>query len=393
MTTDQFEFVAVGGGPAALSAVRAYRDAGGTGELALVTDEGRVPYRRPPLTKELLRGEIDESETALEDEFWFWREGVSVISGRAMRLEAGAAEIVLAGGRTLRYRKCLIATGSEPTRLPIPGADDPAVRVVRSLEDLHQLNRHLGPGEPAVVVGSGFIGCEIAASLRLRGHPVSLVSDEAAPNQRRLGQHAAWMIETWLRDAGVAVTLAASVSAIERRDGELHVTSDRGRLRAPVVVLATGVAPRSQLLANRDLITDGGRVAVDSSMRTPISGLFAAGDVALAHNEAAGRRLAVEHWGDALQQGEIAGSVAAGRSAAWDDVPGFWTTIGDHTVKYAAWGDGYDDCQVERSNLNDAFTVWYGRENAIVGVLSHNADDDYERGRALVRAGARWRSR
>ena len=321
--SDRFELVAVGGGPAALSAVRAYRDAGGTGGVAMVTDESRIPYQRPALTKELLRGEIDEAETVLEDEFWFWQEGISLISGRAMRLDPDAAEIVLAGGRTLGYRVCVIATGSEPTRLPVPGADDPAVRVVRSLDDLHQLNRHLDPGHAAVIVGSGFIGCEIAASLRRRGHPVSLVSDEQAPNQRRLGQHAAWAIETWLRDCGIAVTLGATVSAIERRDGELHVVSDRGHLSAPVVVLATGVAPRSELLNGQDFVTDGGRIAVDGSMRTPISGLFAAGDVALAHNQAADRPLAVEHWGDALGQGQVAGAVAAGRPAVWDDVPGF----------------------------------------------------------------------
>src|ERR1700722_13816492 len=205
--SDRFELVAVGGGPAALSAVRAYRDAGGTGGVAMVTDESRIPYQRPALTKELLRGEIDEAETVLEDEFWFWQEGISLISGRAMRLDPDAAEIVLAGGRTRGSRVCVIAPGSEPTRLPVPGADDPAVRVVRSLDDLHQLNRHLDPGHAAVIVGSGVIGCEIAASLRRRGHPVSLVSDEQAPNQRRLGQHAAWAIETWLRDCGIAVTL------------------------------------------------------------------------------------------------------------------------------------------------------------------------------------------
>ncbi|HEY3772818.1 MAG TPA: FAD-dependent oxidoreductase [Solirubrobacteraceae bacterium] len=391
--SDRFEFVAVGGGPAAFAAVRAFRDAGGTGDVALVTDESRVPYERPPLTKELLRGEIDEAETALEDEFWFWREGVSLICGRAMRLDPEASEVALAGGRTLQYAKCVIATGSEPTRLPVPGADDPAVRVVRSLDDLHQLNDHLDAGAAVAVVGSGFIGCEIAVSLRLRGHPVSLVSDEPAPNQRRLGQHAAWVIETWLRDSGVAVTLDATVSAIERRDGELQVVSDRGRLGAPVVVFATGVAPRSQLLTGRELLSDGGRIAVDSSMRTQVPGLFAAGDVALAHNDACGRPLPVEHWGDALGQGQVAGTVAAGRSATWDDVPGFWSTIGDHTLKYAAWGDGYDDSRVERPDQDDAFTVWYGRENAIVGVLTHNADEHYERGRELIKEGAPWQTR
>lgn len=385
-----FDFIALGGGPAALSAVRAYREAGGPGHVALITDEGRVPYQRPPLTKELLRGETDEADLPIEEEFWFWQEGIAMICGRAMLLDPTSREIVLAGGRKLRYRNCVVATGAEPTRPPVPGVDDPAARVIRSLDELHHLTCRLRPNDEVVVVGSGFIGCEIAVSLRSRGHPVSLVADEPAPNQARLGEYAAQIIEGWLRDSGVLLTLDATVSAIERRDGELHVVSDRDRVRGRVVVLATGVGPRSQLLVGRGLLSDEGAVVVDSSMRTRMLGLFAAGDVALAHNESAGRSLRVEHWGDALGQGQVAGEAAAGRQAAWSDVPGFWSSIGDRTLKYAAWGDGYETCRVEHSDADGGFAVWYGRRNTIVGVLTYNADATYERGRELIREGARW---
>jgi NADPH-dependent 2,4-dienoyl-CoA reductase/sulfur reductase-like enzyme len=386
--------VIVGGGPAGLATARSYREAGGEAEVTLVCEEPRPPYERPPLSKELLRGESDAAAILIEKQAWFEEHKIRLRLGvvaRSIDLEAGT--VTTSDGARLRAEAIVMATGSEPLRPPVPGADDASVLTFRRLSDSRRLALRTRPGRPVLVIGSGFIGCEIAVSLRLRGHPVSLVSDEPAPNQRRLGQHAAWVIETWLRDSGVAVTLDATVSAIERRDGELQVVSDRGRLGAPVVVFATGVAPRSQLLTGRELLSDGGRIAVDSSMRTQVPGLFAAGDVALAHNDACGRPLPVEHWGDALGQGQVAGTVAAGRSATWDDVPGFWSTIGDHTLKYAAWGDGYDDSRVERPDQDDAFTVWYGRENAIVGVLTHNADEHYERGRELIKEGAPWQTR
>ena len=169
--TGAFELVILGGGPAGLSAARGYRAAGGTGPVAIVTDEHRMPYRRPPLTKDLLRGESTEAELPLEDETWLGAHAVDLISGRAATLDADARCVTLSGGRRLEYRRCVIATGAEPTRLDVPGADDPAVRVVRALDHVRELQRRLNGDEAVVVIGSGFIGCEIASSLRIRGHP------------------------------------------------------------------------------------------------------------------------------------------------------------------------------------------------------------------------------
>jgi 3-phenylpropionate/trans-cinnamate dioxygenase ferredoxin reductase component len=118
--------------------------------------------------------------------------------------------------------------------------------------------------------------------------------------------------------------------------------------------------------------------------------VLAAGDVCLAENTAAGRPLRVEHWGDALGQGEIAGRTAAGESAAWDEVPGFWSTIGRRTLKYAAWGDGYERARLEPHD-DGGFTVWYGRGERLVGVLAHEADDDYDEGRRRIAMGESWR--
>jgi 3-phenylpropionate/trans-cinnamate dioxygenase ferredoxin reductase subunit len=384
-----YALLVIGGGPAGLSAARAYRDAGADGPVAIVADEGRMPYQRPPLTKDLLRGETAESDLPLEDEAWLDEQRVDLIAGRAVALDPDRRQVRLSGGRELRYGACLLATGAEPTRLPVPGGDRPWVHVVRTPEHVARLIARLGDDAHALVIGSGFIGCEIASSLRARGHPVDLVSDEPLPNSARLGEAQARILRDWLVEDGVVTHLGTAVQRIERTGGAVTVTTDRERAVGDVVVMATGVAPRSELAAQAGLELDGGAVPVSASMRTGHDGLLAAGDVCLAENLAAGRPLRVEHWGDALGQGAIAGQTAAGKDAGWDEVPGFWSTIGTRTLKYAAWGDGFDATRLHRDD-DGAFVAWYGREGRVAGVLTHERDDDYDRGRELIAEGAPW---
>ena len=388
--SEPLALLVVGGGPAAFAAIDAYRQAGGGGAVALIADEERMPYRRPPLSKELLRGELEESELPLAGERWLAEHDVRLIGGRAMALDAGAHTVTLAGGRELTYRRCVLATGAEPVRLPVPGADDPGVRVLRSLDHLRELRRRLTAGAPVVVIGSGFIGCEIAASLRAREHPVTLVGDEPAPNAARLGDAVAERIRGWLEDDGVTLRLGAAVDRVERDADTLAVRAAGARADGALVLMAVGVSPRSELArAVGAQLSEQGAVRADASMCTSLDGVLAAGDVAFARNAAAGRPLRVEHWGDALGQGEVAGRTAAGREATWDDVPGFWSTIGTRTLKHAAWGDGFDEVRLHE-RPDGGFTAWYGGDDRIVGVLTHEADEDYERGRELIAAGAPW---
>jgi 3-phenylpropionate/trans-cinnamate dioxygenase ferredoxin reductase component len=387
--SEPYSLLVIGGGPAGLSAVGAYRDAGASGTVAIVADEGRMPYRRPPLTKELLRGESTEADLPLEEEGWLDEQGVDLVAGRAVTLDADRRHVILSGGRELKYTTCLLATGAEPTRLPVSGGDRPWVHVVRTVEHVRRLIARLDDGDRVVVIGSGFIGCEIAASLRARGHPVELVSDEQLPNSARLGNPQAQILQDWLIKDGVTTRLGAKVERIERADGAIAVSTSAERIVGDVVVMATGVAPRSELAAQAGLELEGGAVPVSAAMRTAHEGLLAAGDLCLAENLAAGRPLRVEHWGDALGQGAIAGQTAAGLDAGWDDVPGFWSTIGTRVLKYAAWGDGFDATRLHRDD-DGAFVAWYGRQGVIAGVLTHERDDDYDRGRELIAEGAPW---
>jgi len=188
--------VIVGGGPGGLATARAYRQTGGQARVTILTSEPCPPYNRPPLTKEFLRGEASHEDLPLESDGWYGENGVELrLSTVVARLNRNNQTVELDDGEELSYDACVLATGSEPIRLPIPGADDPEILVMRTVENSTRLQDRVGENGKAVVVGSGFIGCEAAASLALRGADVTLVSLEESPQRARLGQEVGERIE------------------------------------------------------------------------------------------------------------------------------------------------------------------------------------------------------
>lgn len=381
--------VVVGGGPAGLAAAQGYRAAGGTGLVTMLAAEARLPYRRPPLTKEYLRGELDEGELPLEQPGWFDEHDVRLVRGApAVALDLERRVVVADGLGELAFESLIVATGARPSRPPIDGLGDPRVHVIRTVSDADALCASVHDGTPRVaVVGSGFIGCEAAASLAMRGAEVTLVTDEPAPQAARLGEEVAERIGGWLTEVGVRLRAGSSLAGIDAAAGSLTLRLESGgSLEADVVLLALGIEPNAELAYAAGLVLEDGRIACGAGGATNVEGVFAAGDVARLHNAAAGRRLTVEHWGEALAQGEIAGRSAAGAEAEWDAVPGFWSTIGIRTLKQAAWGDRFDEVRLE-DHGPDAWSAWYVAEGRCVGVLSHNRDDDYERAQELLASG------
>jgi 3-phenylpropionate/trans-cinnamate dioxygenase ferredoxin reductase subunit len=383
--------VIIGGGPSGLATARAYREAGGRGSVMLLTAEPYPPYNRPPLTKEYLRGEIERDELPIENAHWFEENNVDLrLTTTVRRLDRTRGIVETENGEEVPYDACILATGSEPIRLPIPGADDPEIHVMRTIENSERLKSRVGRGSRALVVGSGFIGCEAAASLSMRGAEVTLVSQEDGPQRERLGEDVARRITDWLQSYGVDLHFGVNVEGIQSNDEGYEVTVSGENLSAETVLLAAGVKARTQLAKDGGLEIEDGGIVTDSSMRTSAPGVFAVGDVAFAMNESAGSRQKVEHWGDALNHGSVAGTVLAGGEASWDMAPGFWSTIGEKTLKYWAWSGGWDEARfVEKDDVEgEAFTVWYGKEGICVGVLAHNVDEDYEEGRKLIEQGA-----
>jgi 3-phenylpropionate/trans-cinnamate dioxygenase ferredoxin reductase subunit len=383
------DLLVVGGGPAGHSAATAYRAAGGTGPVVLLAGEGRAPYERPPLSKKLLRGELAPEALPLADHSAFYEEQeITVRHDVARSLHPGDRYVRLSGGASeITYQRCILATGAQPVRPPIPGADQDGVHLLRTVTDALALRAAAAPGKHVLVLGSGFIGCEAAASLRLRGCDVTLVSREPAPQAQRLGDEVAQRLAAWLAGAGVDARYERELTAIG--PGLRAELSNGSTVDAELILLAGGVAPDTVLARDAGLaLADGGKVAVDAAMRTSAPGVLACGDCCKAEHAIAQRALHVEHWGDALAQGEVAGWSAAGREASWDTVPGFWSTIGTSTIKYAAWGDGYATTHLV-DHGDGAFTAWYADEaGACVGVLTHDRDADYETGLRLIAQGA-----
>lgn len=380
--------VIVGAGPAGFATARAYRDRGGAGAVTLVGEEPIHPYQRPPLSKEFLRGDLERDELALERPAWFQHHQVRVRLGtKVSEIDPKERLVVLADGGELRADTIVLATGAEPTRPKLEGSEHPDLMTFRRLPDSVALAERCGGSDGSlVVVGTGFIGCEIAASLTIAGSRVTLIGQELLPQIERLGEEAAGRIAEWLEELGVEFLGGVELRAIH--DGRSVELVDGRRIDGSCVVLATGVRPRGELAAAAGLETRDGAIVVDDTMRsvTYPECVLAVGDVADAYNVRAGRRLRVEHWGDALGHGEVAGATLADGSGRWDAVPGFWSTIGEHTIKYAAWGDGYDESRLVEHH-SGAFTVWYGSGRTTVGVLTHNRDVDYEKGRELIAHG------
>jgi len=371
--------IIVGSGPAGVAAAESFREHDAQTPVRILSADVDPPYARPPLSKEYLRGETDD--VALHPAQWFDERSIELIAKAPVDRLDLAERAVYVGDQRHAFDTLVLACGAAPMTPPFPGAE--RARLLRSLADAAALREAAESATSAVVIGSGFIGCEAAASLALRGIPVTLVAPEQLPQEKRLGSAAAERLRDLVTQAGARHAGGAAVQEIT----EAGVRLDSGvTIDCDLVLAATGVAPQSRIAADAGLQIRDSRIVVGSDMATSAPGVYAAGDVALARHEIAGRHLAIEHWQDATDQGSIAGARAAGQQPKWDGVPGFWTSIGDATVKYHAWGDGY-----ERSRLlerGDGFTVWYesGYESdrAVVGVLTYDADDDYDLGEQLI---------
>jgi len=367
--------IVVGSGPAGVAAAESFREHNTSGRVRILTTDRDLPYARPPLSKEYLRGQTDD--VGLHPQWWFDHKTIELVHNTAVDALDLAERSVRAGDRRFRYDALILACGAAPVAPPMPGGA--RARVLRSLADAAALREAAKDASTAVVIGAGFIGCEAAASLALRGMSVTLVAPETLPQEARLGSAAAERLRELVIQAGARYVGGVAVEEIN----DVGLRLDNGvTIDCDLILAATGVTPQHRLAADAGLDVRDSRIVVDTHMSTSTKGVYAAGDVALARHAAAGRHLAIEHWQDATDQGAIAGTSAAGKRATWDGVPGFWSTIGEATIKYHAWGDGY-----QRSRMlshPEGFTVWYEADDAVVGVLTHNADDDSDLGQRLI---------
>jgi 3-phenylpropionate/trans-cinnamate dioxygenase ferredoxin reductase subunit len=361
-----------------LSAAETFRSKHPHIPVRILSTDPALPYAKPPLSKAYLCGR--EAKHDLHSAGWFVRHDVDLLRGITVdHIDLVHQEVVTEGGRRYPYWHLVLACGANAVPLSVPGAE--AALTLRSFADAVILRMAARSADSAVVIGGGLIGCEAAACLASRGVPTTMVAAESVPLQRRFGDQVGERVAKILSDNGVRFLGSTTVTAID--DTRVHLDTG-GTLDGDVVVSATGVRPDPHLAEAVGLDTEDGRIVVDERMHTSARNVYAAGDVALAYNVTAGRRIRAEHWRDAAQQGLIAGLSAAGHTAAWDNVPGFSCTVGESTLKYCGWGSGYEHSRlVEHRN---GFTVWYESSGEVVGVLSLNADGDYRLADQLVRS-------
>ncbi len=360
-----------------MSAAETFRSKHPDIPVRILTGDLALPYAKPPLSKGFLCGNEDKRD--LHSAGWFARENVDLVRGITVdHIDTAGQEVVTAGGQRYPYWHLVVASGATPVKLDVPGAE--AALTLHSFSDAVALKMAARYAQSAVVIGGGLIGCEAAACLAARGVETAVVAAEAVPLQRRFGLEAGERVVKILSDNGVGFVGETTAAAI----GDSCVVFDDGTtVRADLVISAVGVRPDIRLAEAAGLDTRDGRIVVDEHMHASARNVYAAGDVALAHNVTAGRRIRAEHWRDAAHEGLVAGLTAAGYSAEWDQVPGFSCTIGDSVLKYGGWGS-YETCRlVEHHN---GFTVWYETDGEVVGVLTLNADEDRQRVEQLLRA-------
>ena len=307
-------------------------------------------------------------------------------------VDAAGKTIAVAGGDPVRFDSVLIATGARNRRFPIPGIDLDGVLDLRTLGDAARIRAEMLPGRRVVMAGMGFIGSEVAASLRQRGLEVHVVAGGKAPLDRVLGEDVGRVIEGIHRDHGVEMTFDDQVTGFEG-DGRVGaVTTAKGlRLECDFVVLGLGVEPVTSFLEGSGIDVDDG-VLVDEHCRANADGVFAAGDVAKHYHPVFGQRIRTEHWNNARQQGRAAALNMLGRDVPYDEVHWFWSDQYEHTIQYAGYHREWDDLVIRGSLESRSFAAFYFLDGRVRAVVSVDRPSDVQDSMELIRAGGRARA-
>ncbi|MGH3300993.1 MAG: NAD(P)/FAD-dependent oxidoreductase [Streptosporangiaceae bacterium] len=385
MSTADSGCVVIGAGLAAAHVVQTLR-AGGYGEpVRLVGDEPDRPYERPPLSKSYLQGKTPAAAMFVHDESWYASHDVATRFGAtAVSVERGGRRVLLGSGESLHYQQLVLATGARPRTLGIPGADLPGVHYLRRLGDSDALRSALAEGGRVAIIGAGWIGLEVAAAARLAGLYVTVLENGAQPLQRVLGAEMGAYFAGLHRARGVDVRTGVSVTSVLGSGGRATgVQTSDGPVPADVVLIAVGAVPAVELASQAGLdVADG--VIVDERLRSTDPAILAAGDVASALNTALGERLRVEHWDNAIKQGQLAARTILGEAAVYDWQPYFYTDQFDLGMEYVGHAGAGDELVIRGGLAGGEFIAFWIREDRIRAAMNVNVWDVNDDLRALI---------
>ncbi|MFE9253628.1 NAD(P)/FAD-dependent oxidoreductase [Streptomyces sp. NPDC006879] len=395
-------FVIVGGGLAGAKAAQALREEGFTGRVILIGDELDHPYERPALSKGYLLGKEDRDSVFVHEAAWYAAADIELHLGQpVVQIDRASKSVILGDGAVVHYDRLLLATGSEPRRLDIPGTDLAGVHHLRRLAHAERLrgvlaslgrdNGHL------VVAGAGWIGLEVAAAAREYGAEVTVVEPEPTPLHGALGPELGQFFTELHQEHGVRFRFGARLTEIIGQDGMVLAarTDEDEEHPAHVVLAAVGAAPRTALaeasglaLADRG---EGGGIAVDRALRTSDPDVFAAGDVACAEHPLLGRRLRVEHWANALNGGPAAARSMLGREVSYERVPYFFSDQYDVGMEYSGYAapGSYDQVVVRGDAGKREFVAFWLSEGRVLAGMNVNVWGVTEPIQCLIRSGSR----
>ncbi len=363
----------VGAGLAGAKAAEALRKEGYDGRIVMFGAESQPPYLRPPLSKEYLRGESETTKVFVNPEAWYEEQRIELrLSTRVTAIDPSFREVALDDGTREAFDRLLLATGAAPRRLSIPGSDLAGVHYLRTLGDADAIRAAAGGARRAVVIGGGWIGSEVAASLRQLDLPVTMIADGSVPLERVLGHevgavyrdlHAERGVELVVNQRAAAFRGIGSVEAVETADGT--------RMEGDLVVVGIGAEPRTQLAIAAGIDVGDG-ILVDEHLRTSVPGIFAAGDVAAAWHPVFGARLRVEHWDNARRQARAAARNMLGGAESYVRVPYFYSDQYDLGMEYAGYAPSWDEV-VFRGNLaSREFVAFWLKDRRVVAGMNAN---------------------
>lgn len=381
------QFVIVGAGYTGMAAVERLRNEGFDGRIVMIGDEPHYPYERPPLSKDYLRGALARERLFPRPDSWYAEHGVeAVLSTRVQRVALAERAVELSGGKRVAYDRLLIATGGRPR--PLRGIAGDRVLYLRTLDDADRLRAWLAPGSRLVVVGAGFIGCEVAATARAAGVAVTMVEALDWPLGRVFGDEIGALVAEIHRDEGVDLRCGEAVASVTEHEAEVAVTTSGGAaIACDVVAVGVGIAPNVELLAGTGVQLDNG-IVVDEYCRTNADGVYAAGDVANHEHPIFGRRMRVEHYDNALRQGAAAAANMLDRKVVFDDPHWFWSDQYAYNLQYAGCADGWDQLVMRGSIHDRQFAAFYLRQGRIVAAFGVNRGKDVLAAKRLVHARA-----
>ena len=378
--------VILGAGLAGAKAAETLRAEGFGGRLLLLGDEAERPYERPPLSKDYLRGETDPNSLYVHQDGFYATHDIELRTSTPVRsIDVAQRQVELASGERIAYDRLLLSTGAAPRRLPLPGDDLEGIHYLRTRRDAEVLAAAAARAEHVVVVGTGWIGSEAAASLRQLGRQVTLVGPDRAPLARVLGPEVAGVYRELHADHGVRLALGTRVAGF-RGHGRVEavLTSDGRTIEGDLVLVGAGAVPRTELAEAAGLPIRNGVLADERLQVLGAAGVFAAGDVAAAWHPRYQRYLRVEHWANAFNQGPAAARSMLGIPTSYERLPYFYSDQYDLSIQHAGLATAWDQVVVRGDPATHAFLAFWLKDRQVVAGMHANVWDAIEPIQTLI---------